>query len=113
LQGSTQTRIVRKGDLGEELFVILKGIAEARITADGHSKLLGTMGSGDVFGEMSVFTRLPRSADVIAQTDLELIYFDRSMLEKLLVSNPQIGGRVLLNLCRVLSERFQARESCL
>jgi len=106
-----QTRIIRQGAWGEELYLILNGVAEARRrTADGQLRILSTMGRGDVFGEMSVFTGRPRSADVVAQSGLEVVFLDRSSLEKLMKGQPTIAGKLLFNLCRLMSERVRARE---
>jgi len=68
------------------------------------------MGRGNVFGEMSVITARPRSADVVAQTPLEVAFIDRSSLMKLMKGQPAIACKLLFNLCRLMAERTQSRE---
>jgi predicted GNAT family N-acyltransferase len=111
LEIPAQTAIVRQGQLGEELFVVLEGVAEVhRHSYNGQVRVLGTIGRGDVFGEMSVMTARPRSADVIAQSALEVAFIDRSALTKLMKGQPVIASKLLFNLCRIMSERIQMRE---
>jgi predicted GNAT family N-acyltransferase len=100
------THIVRRGDLGEELYVILDGIAEVSVEESGNRRLLATLGRGDVFGEISVITARPRSADVRTRTPLEVLYIDRATLLKLVKTKPAIAAPLLLNLATILAERL-------
>ncbi|MBS0367478.1 MAG: cyclic nucleotide-binding domain-containing protein [Proteobacteria bacterium] len=112
LEVPAQTRIVQQGQLGEEMFLILEGIAEVRRHLEnGRAQVLGTMGRGDVFGEMAVITERPRSADVVAQSPLEVAFIDRSSLLKLVKGEPAVASKLLFNLCRLLSERIEMREA--
>ncbi len=103
---------MRQGQWGEALFVILQGVAEVRRRGEnGQVRILGTMGRGDVFGEMSVITGRLRSADVVSQSTLDVASIDRSSLRKLMKGQPAIASKLLFNLCRLGSERIQAREA--
>ena len=51
--------IVRQGDLGREMFVLINGRADAQLNIDGESKLLRTMGRGAVIGEMAPHSSEP------------------------------------------------------
>jgi CRP-like cAMP-binding protein/predicted GNAT family N-acyltransferase len=106
-----QTQIVRQGQLGEELYLVLNGVAEVRRRAEnGQVRVLGTLGRGDVFGEMSVITARPRSADVVAHSAFEIAFIDRSSLKKLMKGEPMIASKLLFNRCRLMSERTLERE---
>src|SRR5262249_6196825 len=76
LEIAAGTKLSRKGDWGKELSLIIEGVAEVRMPRGDSSLLLATLGRGDIFGEMSFVSTRPRSADVIAHTPLEVIYFD-------------------------------------
>src|SRR5262249_58523442 len=58
-------RVLKKGGVARNMFVVLEGTLEAR---DGD-KLLRVMSAGDVFGEIAFLLGQPRSADVYAATD--------------------------------------------
>lgn len=59
--------IIRKGDNGDEFYIIVSGNIRVEGTASGAVK---SFGSYEYFGETSLVTNEPRSADVIADTDV-------------------------------------------
>ncbi|MBM3951019.1 MAG: cyclic nucleotide-binding domain-containing protein [Rhodospirillales bacterium] len=99
--------IVRAGDAGSEMYTLLSGAAEVRRTAgNGSFVVLSTLGRGQVFGEMALLRRQPRTADVIAIGDSELLMLDRDFFERLTASKPAVAARVLWNLSITLCERL-------
>jgi monovalent cation:H+ antiporter, CPA1 family len=58
-----------EGDFGYALYAIESGTAE--VSADGQS--LGSLGPGDVFGEIAVIASGRRTATVVASTPMQLI----------------------------------------
>jgi len=68
---------------------------------------LGLCGAGDVFGEMSFLSQLPRSADVVALTDLEILVLTPPFLRKAVNNMPKIAAKVLLNLSIILCDRLR------
>jgi CRP-like cAMP-binding protein len=70
--------------------------------------VLRALGPGDVFGEMAVFTSRPRSATVIATSDVELIEVTRSALADGLGLNSWMGAFVT-----ALAERFHEADRAL
>jgi len=111
LEIPAKAHIARQGQFGESLFVVLNGVAQVRRTdANGQVRILGTMGRGDVFGEMAVLTGRTRSAGVVAESALELVSIDRASLMKFMKKEPVIASKLLFNLCRLMSERIQMRE---
>ncbi len=112
LMGELQTfargeHIVRQGDMGTEMFVLINGTADARLNIDGQSKLLRTMGRGDVIGEMALIRQNQRTADVIAVDDVEAIAVDQRFLSRMQKRYPRIGARIFLNIAKMLSDRLE------
>lgn len=60
------------------------------------------MGPGEVFGELSLITSNPRSANVVALTDVDLMVLEREAFHKQVAENPQVA----LNLLAVLGRRL-------
>lgn len=69
-------------------------------------RVLQTLGKGQMFGEMSFLTRGPRTADVVAIADVELLSFKHALLDKLISTSPTVSSRMLLNLATYISERL-------
>ncbi len=98
--------IVRQGEMGREMFVLINGRADARLNIDGTSRLLRSMGRGDVIGEMALIRQNQRTADVIAVDDAEAIVVDERFLHRMQKRYPRIGARIFLNIARILSDRL-------
>jgi len=91
--------VVREGDAGEELFVILEG--EARVERSGST--LATFGAGEFFGEIAVFDGRSRSADVVAASPLRTLAISRDVLREALTREPRAAWAML----ETLAARFR------
>jgi hypothetical protein len=97
--------ITRKGEVKSELYVLLNGAADVRDSSRGTS--IGTLGRGDVIGEMGLVRDLPRSADVLAIETTEYLVLDGTFLTRLRRQYPRIAATVFLNLTKILSDRLE------
>jgi CRP/FNR family transcriptional regulator, cyclic AMP receptor protein len=88
---SAGQRVLRQGLSGNSFFVILDG--EASIRVDGEDRWM--LGRGDFFGEVSVLTGGPPTADVIATTLLRTIVVPGPELKKFLIDRPTVTYRLL------------------
>jgi len=92
--------VVREGDPGETLFVVLEG--EAKVTRAG--KKVGAVVPGDFFGELSAIDAQPRSASVVAVTSLRVLRLFRRHLLALLDDEPQVTMKLLAGIVRRLRQ---------
>ncbi|HEY5611256.1 MAG TPA: cyclic nucleotide-binding domain-containing protein, partial [Thermoanaerobaculia bacterium] len=99
--------IIREGDVGDAMYVIIDGRAEVRVDSGGQSRRVRELGRGDVFGEMGLIRRHRRSADVIAAGDVEVMAMDRRFLSRVQRRYPRIASKIFLNIARILSDRLQ------
>jgi CRP/FNR family cyclic AMP-dependent transcriptional regulator len=97
------TAIVRNGERGTAFYVILDGAARV-VTPKGRPRRLK---AGQFFGEMALFDDSPRSADVVAESDVLAMTISRSSFAKLLKSEPAIAHALL----RTLAARVRAAET--
>ena len=65
--------IIRQGELGHNLYLILEGKVEVVREDDGRPTVLATLGPGQHFGEVAVFENVRRTATVRAATPVELV----------------------------------------
>jgi CRP-like cAMP-binding protein len=93
--------------LGNEMFVLIDGKAEVRITVNGHSRVVRELGRGDVFGEMGLIRHHQRTADVIAGEDVEVLVVNERFLTRMQRRYPRIGAKIFLNVAKILSDRLE------
>ncbi|MBI5007162.1 MAG: mechanosensitive ion channel [Nitrosomonadales bacterium] len=88
--------IARQGDVKSHwLYVIINGDAEVFVDlSNGKRRTVRTLGRGDFFGEMGLLTGAPRSASVIAKTDVECYRIDKEVVEELLQARPSIADEI-------------------
>lgn len=85
--------IVREGDNGFEAFIITSGMCDVfRAEPDGGRRLIRRMGPGEAFGELSVLIGKPRSATVVAQTEVTLRLVTLDALDRELARNPILAS---------------------
>jgi hypothetical protein len=99
--------IVREGDPGDRLFLLLEG--EVRVVK-GHGSAreipLPNLRAVDYFGEMAVLDDEPRSATILAATPTHLLTLDGESLRELIRGHPEISFSIF----RVLTRRLRAVE---
>ena len=92
----------REGSSGTALYVMLSG--DARVERAGER--IGSVTAGDFFGELALIEEHPRSASVIADTEVECLLFPAWEFTALLQEHPEIAVPIM----RVLIERLHKRE---
>ena len=100
--------IFEEGTPGDTMFLLAAGQVsiEKRVEAGGFAEL-ALLGAGDVFGEMALIERLPRSARAVARTDTTLFVLGRQDLERWLASEPLMAVGLFVELLRMLSHRLR------
>lgn len=86
-------RIIRRGDPGDAMFIIRSGRAIAPILDEqGEEKFLARLKEGEFFGEMALLTGEPRSADVLAESDIECLMIRKQLFQELLVESTAVAS---------------------
>jgi small-conductance mechanosensitive channel/CRP-like cAMP-binding protein len=93
--------VIRQGEPGDSLFVVTRGRVEVRVATSGQEAVVGTLGAGSFFGEMSLLTGAPRTATVTALEDTEVFPVRREDFRHVAEANPA----VLEQVTQVLSQR--------
>lgn len=95
--------ILFENDPGDSLFVVRLGrVKVVLIGEDGREVILGVLGVGQHFGELSLIDEQPRSAHVIAMEDASLIILRRDDFRKRVESSPSVAWSLLTELSRRL-----------
>jgi CRP-like cAMP-binding protein len=97
--------VVRKGETGEEMFVVIDGDLTATVSSAGELVTIRKLSRGDVIGEVALFHGM-RTADVRAEGAVRLLSLTLDDLQRLNRRYPRIGARVHANLAVVLADRL-------
>lgn len=100
-------RIIVSGDTDGALLIILEGELRTSIVAARGTKTLSVSPAGSVVGEIGFLDGSPRSADVTASTDGELLRLTRADFDALVAAEPVLGRLILSDLGRVVATRVR------
>lgn len=99
--------IVREGEAGDAMFLVLSGEVRARAMVGGHESTLSTMGVGECFGELAVIDESTRSADVVANGESVLLKISAGALKRLFQEAPALAAPFLLALSKTITSRVR------
>ncbi len=99
--------VVRQGEVGDQMYVIIDGKAQVVVEAGGERRHVRDFGRGDVFGEMGLIRSNERTADVVAEGPLEVMTVDQRALHRVQRRYPRTAAQIFLNLAKILSDRLQ------
>lgn len=101
--------LFRKGDIGHEMFIILKGKVNIIDEIDDKKKILAELGAGEIFGEMAMFEKRTRSAYAVVKETAQILVLSEDALVKLL--EKKIPRKFLANVIAVLCHRLRVTNS--
>ncbi|TMW55851.1 hypothetical protein Poli38472_008499 [Pythium oligandrum] len=102
--------IIREGEIGKELFMIVKGIVRVmppKNCFDKNESKKILLGEGDFFGEIGVVMEVERTRSVKAECMSELCILARSGFEKILVEFPEFATAMKRLIIKRVSEMWQ------
>ncbi len=104
--------IIRQGDVSDSIFYVEEGVVrvQGRITLDDRrlvSSNVCDLGAGEVFGEVALLDRHPRSASVVAQTECRVIEVSGRALRAYMEAHPEAGFKLTWALAEILVSRLR------
>ncbi len=93
--------VIRAGDQGSSMFVVNSGRVQVQVTENGRPRNVAVLKEGDFFGEMALFTREPRTANVIAMEETEVLEIGYDAMKHLFDTNPDL----VQSLSQTIAER--------
>jgi NTE family protein len=94
--------LFREGDDPDAMYLIVSGQARRVRTTNGVESIVSFLGRGDVAGETSLLTGIPRTSSVRLDATSEILKLPRKDFEEILRDHPTI----LLHLSRTLAHRL-------
>ena len=99
--------VIRAGDPGSSMFVIHHGRVQVQVNDNGRPRTVATLNEGDFFGEMALFTGEPRTANVIAVEETEVLEIGHGAMKRIFETNPDL----VESLSFIIAERRQGLAS--
>lgn len=95
--------IVKEGDSSSQLFLIVKGSVKiVKNYQQRDEKAIAILSDDQIFGEMSYFDDMPRSASVVAAVDTDILVLDKEHFDMLF----QIHPKWTTNTIKALAQRI-------
>ncbi len=97
--------VIIAGETGDSMFIVHRGRVNIQVRENGVGRTITTLNAGDFFGEMSLFSGEPRTADVVADAETKVIEISQETLKPLFEANPE--------LVKVIAEIIEERRELL
>ncbi|MGB7922477.1 MAG: mechanosensitive ion channel family protein [Pyrinomonadaceae bacterium] len=82
--------VIRAGDEGSSMFVVHNGRVKVQISDNGKPRTVAVLKDGDFFGEMALFTGEPRTANVVAAEETEVLEIGHQAMKHIFDTNPDL-----------------------
>jgi len=104
--------VFSEDSIGNSMMIITSGEVRVSQKSDpGNEEALIILKKGDLFGEMGLLEDLPRSATVIAHTNVVMLEIARADFLDYLSKESDAGVKILLKLSRILSSRLRETDT--
>jgi CRP-like cAMP-binding protein len=102
--------ITRQDAVANWLYVITEGEAEVLVASSGLTRVVGVLHAGDYFGEMGLMTGEPRTATVVALSDVKCYRLSKETFEAILRRRPEIAEEISATLAHRRADLDAVRE---
>ncbi len=104
-----RAEVIREGEGGDFMLMVLEGCVEVHKRDRWNTpQLLASVDPGRTLGEMSMIDGQPRFATCLAVEATTIAVLDRESLARIIVEQPLLGAKVLMELVLMLSQRLRA-----
>lgn len=108
-QAEAGMEIIREGDGGDFMLLVLEGRADVHKRDRWNTpQLIAQVEPGRTLGEMSMIDGEPRFATCVAVDRVLVALLDRESLARIIIEQPLLGAKVLMELVLMLSQRLRA-----
>jgi len=99
--------IIKQGDVGDDMFVILEGDVAVKIKqGDGSVSTVGVLSEGSLFGEIALVSKVPRTASIFSKSNSRLLSLKLENIERLSRYNTRIASKLYRNLAAIIGKRL-------
>jgi CRP-like cAMP-binding protein len=101
--------IIREGEAGDFMLMLVEGKVDVlKRDKKGMPQQIATVDAGKTLGEMSMIDGEARFATCVAMEPVVLAVLDRESLARIIVEQPMLGSKILMELVLMLSQRLRS-----
>jgi ABC-type phosphate transport system ATPase subunit len=94
--------VFHQGDPGDRAYVVIEGEVDVVLESTGGAKTVAQLGRNELFGEMALLSKIPRTTTIRARTPLVLLSVSQDVFLRMVEENSEIA----IAMMRVLAERL-------
>jgi len=111
-QAEQGVEIIREGEGGDFMLMIIEGRVEVKKRDRWNTpQLIASVDPGKTLGEMSMIDGEPRFATCLAAEPTMVAVLSRENLARIIVEQPMLGAKILMEFVLMLSQRLRSTSS--
>ncbi|MFM9885804.1 MAG: cyclic nucleotide-binding domain-containing protein [Burkholderiales bacterium] len=111
-RGAPGVEIIREGEPGDFMMLLIEGRIEVFKQDKWNApRLIAVLEAGATLGEMSMIDGEPRFASCVASEPALVAVLSRESLARIIIEQPMLGAKVLMELALMLSQRLRQTSS--
>lgn len=99
--------LCRQGEEGDSAFIILEGEADIRVSTPDGERTVARLGQHSIVGEIAILCDVPRTATVVAATEMDVLTVSKDDFLRLLKEFPDMSLEVMRTLAQRLERTTQ------
>jgi SulP family sulfate permease len=100
--------IAKQGTLAEGMYFVSKGMLGVYLNVDDdHAYRIRTIQQGSVVGEIGMYLKSTRTADIIAEVDSEILILSHEGMQGLIENNPTLATQLHEQIARLMAQRLK------
>jgi len=108
-RAETDAEIIHEGDGGDFMLMLLEGRVDVRkLDRWNTPQTIAVVEPGKTLGEMSMIDGAPRFANCVAAEPILFAVLHRESLARIIVEQPMLGAKILMELVLMLSQRLRS-----
>jgi len=108
-QAPAGVEIIREGEAGDFMLMMIEGKVEVvKLDRTGMPQVIAVVDAGKTLGEMSMIDGEARFATCVSVEPTVLAVLDRENLARIIVEQPMLGAKILMQMVLMLSQRLRA-----
>ncbi|MFQ5775449.1 MAG: cyclic nucleotide-binding domain-containing protein [Kiloniellaceae bacterium] len=96
-------KLCDQGDPGDSAFIIIEGTADVVLRTDDGPLVVAKVGKNDIVGEIAILCDVPRTATVVATSELTALEITKDLFFRMVTDFPEMAVEIM----RVLAHRLE------